>query len=300
MKMLSPLSLVTRPQPTALELVEPPPPDFTQLETYYDVKHEVAWYYLNGQPRPCFTPTLLAELDRWYDEVAGRADPAAREPVRYLVAASKVPGVFNLGGDLSLFQSLIRMGDRGGLLTYARSCIRALYRNMVGLDRGLTTISLVQGDALGGGFEGALSSHVLIAERSARMGLPEVLFNLFPGMGAYSFLSRRVGPSLAERMILSGRLYTAPELHEMGVVDVLAEDGDGEMAVYRYVEQERRARNAYRSMRAVRQVVNPVTHEELTRVVEIWVDAALRLDERDLRRMDRLVARQNQKTAHAA
>ena len=46
---------------------------------------------------------------------------------------------------------------------------------------------------LGGGFEAALSSQVLIAERSARFGFPEIMFNLFPGMGAYSLISRRIG-----------------------------------------------------------------------------------------------------------
>jgi DSF synthase len=283
-----------------IRLVGLPPLGYTQLQTYYDAKHQVAWYYMEGQPRPCFTPTLLAELDRWYDEVAERAIPEAAEPVRYLVAASKVPGVFNLGGDLDLFQRLIRQRDRQGLRGYAGACIEPLYRNMVSLERDLTTISLVQGDALGGGFEAALSSNVVIAERSARLGLPEVLFNLFPGMGAYSFLSRRVGPVLAERIILSGRLYNAEELHAMGVIDVVADDGDGEMAVYRYIEHERRAQNAYRAIRAVRQVVSPVTREELSRVTEIWVDAALRLEDRDLRKMDRLVARQNHKAVSAS
>jgi DSF synthase len=300
MQMLSPLSLMTRENASPVEVRELSHPAYTQLETFYDARHQVAWYYMNGQPRPCFTPTLLAELDHWYDEVALRATPGAAQAVRYLVAASKVPGTFNLGGDLSLFQSLIRRQDRQGLSAYARDCVRPLYRNMVGLERDLTTISLVQGDALGGGFEGALSSNVLVAERSARLGLPEVLFNLFPGMGAYSFLARRVGAALAERIILSGKLYSAEELHGMGVVDVLADDGDGEMAVYRYIEQERRASNTRRALRAVRQVVTPVTREELNRVAEIWVDAALRLEDRDLRKMERLVGRQNHRTAVAA
>ena len=97
----------------------------------------------------------------------------------------------------------------------------------------MTTISLIQGEALGGGFESALSSNVIIAERRARMGFPEILFNLFPGMGAYSLLSRRLGMKRAEDMIFSGRIYTAEELHEMGVVDLLVEDGTGETAVCR-------------------------------------------------------------------
>ena len=57
----------------------------------------------------------------------------------------------------------------------------------------IVTISLVRGNALGGGFEIALSGDVIIAERSAMMGFPEILFNCFPGMGAFQTLSSRVG-----------------------------------------------------------------------------------------------------------
>src|SRR3712207_4090014 len=103
------------------------------------------------------------------------------------------------------------------------------------MDLPVITVALVQGDALGGGFECALAHDLIVAERSAKFGLPEVLFNLFPGMGAYSFLSRRIGRQAAERMILSGRVHTAEELHEMGLVDVLAPDGEGEEAVLDFV-----------------------------------------------------------------
>lgn len=70
---------------------------------------------------------------------------------------------------------------------------------MFHFDTDLTTVSLIQGDALGGGFEASLSSNLIIAERGVKMGLPEVIFNLFPGMGAYSILSRKVGAATAEK-----------------------------------------------------------------------------------------------------
>ena len=54
--------------------------------------------------------------------------------------------------------------DRDELLRYGRACIDVLYRNYVGHDLPLTTISLVQGECLGGGFEAALSSDVIVAE----------------------------------------------------------------------------------------------------------------------------------------
>jgi DSF synthase len=160
------------------------------------------------------------------------------------------------------------------------------------LDLPLTTIALVEGDALGGGFECAISASVLVAEESARMGFPEVLFNLFPGMGAYSFLARKIGRRLAEELIVSGNLYTGRQLYDMGVVDVLAPDGAGEAAVYSFIKKHSKAANGRRAIEMIRREIQPVTHEELMRVVELWADAALRLTERDLRMMDRLVRAQ--------
>jgi DSF synthase len=129
------------------------------------------------------------------------------------------------------------------------------------------------------------------------MGLPEVLFNLFPGMGAYSFLSRRLDPVRAEKMILSGKIYSAEELHAMGVVDVLAEDGEGERAVREYIDRHAHRRNAYRGVFQTRRRVNLVTFEELRDVTDIWVETAMNLGEADLKKMGRLTAAQDRRRA---
>ena len=273
---------------------------YAQLTPYHDAQHQLMWYYMHSADRPCFTPQLLHDIRDFQEDITRMFDSPNGPAVRYLVACSDTPGVFNLGGDLALFRQLITAQDRGGLLRYAKACIEVLYANIINLGRELTTISLVQGDALGGGFEAAMSSNVLIAERSAKLGLPEVLFNLFPGMGAYSMLSRKIGGAQAERMILSGRVYTAEELQEIGVVDVLADDGQGEMAVYDYVKRENRAWNGFHALREATRVANPITYEELMRVTEVWVDAALRLTQRDLRMVERLVSRQTVKSASVA
>ena len=169
--------------------------------------------------------------------------------INYAVLASKTPGVFNLGGDLALFRSAIVHRDRTQLEQYARLCVDDLYPWNRNFDLPVTTISLVQGSALGGGFEAALASSVLIAEESSRMGFPEVLFNLFPGMGAYSFLQRKVGRRVTEELITSGNTYTARQLYDMGVVDVITPDGTGEAAVYSYVRRHTRGGNGRRAFR---------------------------------------------------
>ena len=111
--------------------------------------------------------------------------------LRYLVLGSRVPGVFSLGGDLHFFAPDPRAGPRGAR-RLRLSCVRILHRNLLAA-LPVVTIGLVQGDALGGGFESLLSFDVIVAEKGAKFGLPENLFGLFPGMGAYSLLGASSG-----------------------------------------------------------------------------------------------------------
>jgi DSF synthase len=269
---------------------------YSQIEVKFDPDCAIAWTYLNPSGVPCFNLGLLNELrahDALIEANGGRLlyEGELRQ-IRYYVGASKAKGVFNLGGDLALFVQLISSQDRGALAHYAKLCVDNLYPRICNYNSPMTTISLVQGEALGGGFEIALSSNVIIAERRARMGMPEILFNLFPGMGAYSLLGRRVGMKHAEEMILSGRVYTAEELHRAGVVDVLAEDGAGEAAVYDFVRRNDRRSNGMQAVFGCRQHFHPVTHDELLNITKLWVEAALRLEEKDLKMMSRLARSQ--------
>jgi len=240
---------------------------YEQIVVRFDPDQAIAWTYMNPSGVPCFNLGLLNEL---------RAHDAAIEAsggcllyqgelhrIRYYVGASKSENVFNLGGDLALFVQLVKSQDRDSLMHYAKLCVDNMYPRICNYNSSMTTISLVQGEALGGGFEIALSSNVIIAERRARLGFPEILFNLFPGMGAYSLLGRRIGMKRAEDMIMSGRVYTAAELHEMGVIDVLAEDGTGEMAVREFVDHHDRHRNGMRAMFGCRQHFHPIGYREI-------------------------------------
>ncbi len=93
-------------------------------------------------------------------------------------------------------------------------------------------------------------------------------------------------------MMLSGRLYSAEELYKMGVIDVLAEDGEGETAVNSFIRANRNRQNSFQAIRKVRQCVNPVDYQQLIDICDIWVEAALNLSEKDKRTMMRLVRSQ--------
>ena len=273
--------------------------DESQLKTYYDGKNKAAWLFMKGQPRPSFTPGLLDGISAYFDTIEKEMAESNGEKYDYLISGSDVEGVFNLGGDLDLFCDLIRQKDRDALLEYAIKSIDLIYRNLTHLNSDLTTITLVQGDALGGGFESAISANVVIAERGVKMGLPEVLFNLFPGMGAFSILSRKIGYAAAEKMILSGNVFTAEQLFDMGVVDILAERGEGELAIYRYMKTVSRSNITYNSIRKVKDICNQVSYQELEDIANVWADAALQITDKNLKMMARLVNRQNSRVKSA-
>lgn len=275
--------------------------NFKQLIVTVIPHQNAVWLYFDPKPRSCFTLELLKELDRFQSILKlneGKLPVNGNlVEIEFNVITSH-HRVFNYGGDLDYFVRCISNRDRDALQTYAKYAIDAVYYNHIGRDLDITTISLIHGDALGGGFEAALSSHILIAERQVELGLPEVLFNLFPGMGAYNLLSQRLSPVIAERIILSGRRYSAEELYELGVIDILVDEGEGEFTVNKFIHNNRRRKNCLKSISKIRRIINPINYQELQEIGEIWVDAALHLSEKDLRTMNRLIRSQERYAVH--
>jgi DSF synthase len=174
-----------------------------------------------------------------------------------------------------------------------RLSIEVMYSIYSNMDVPIITISLIRGNALGAGFEGALSCDYIVSERNVQLGFPEVLFNMFPGMGAYSFLARRLDPARIERMILNGRIYSAEELFEMGLIDLLAEDGHGADEVEQFIKKLDKSKNTRRALLQIRNRIHPVTFEEMLDIGEIWVDSAMALAPREIKVMQRLVRSQD-------
>ena len=269
-----------------------------ELDVLYRSEEAALWTFMRPNGRPSFTPTMLHDFEAWQRLIAANFGPG-QVPLRYLVLGSRSPGVFCFGGDLKLFEQLIRSRDRDSLARYGYRCVEILHRNMHALDLPMLTIGLVQGAALGGGFEALLSFDYIVAERDATFGLPEILFGLFPGMGAHALLSRKLGSAMADRLIVSNQTYTAEQMYELGLVHQLAETGEGIAACEDFIRKSERRHPGLVNARKAMKTTLPIGLDELKRIVDLWADAALQLSDGDLRVMNRL-ARAQERVGQAA
>jgi len=274
--------------------------DLPTLETRLEPESGILWARMKHQDRGCYTPALVSDsrsYQQYLKEQCGHLS-AGEMPFKYLVWTSAAKGVFSLGGDLGFFTACVRQGDERALTEYAHRCIDVLHDNYNAMGLPILTCALVTGDAIGGGLESMITNDIVVAEKGAKFGLPEILFNLFPGMGGYSYLVRKIGEKQARAFIEDGRSRSAEEMVELGLVDVLAEPGQGEQALRDYLGQGKR----FTTMRTIRRAckrVDPVQKQELTDIVDIWVELAMQLGVDDLRRMDCLARVQQKKRVKA-
>ncbi len=265
--------------------------DLGQIDVRWDDELSTLWAFMTPNHRPNSNMGLIRDTMAWQRE-SRRVFGDQGNLLKFMVLGSRFPGVFNLGGDLEMFAECIQRRDRETLLRYGVACCEIVDRIWHCNDMNTINIGLAQGDALGGGLEALMCFDVIIAERQARFGLPEILFGLFPGMGAYSILSRRVGPVMARQMIAEGRIYTADEMYDMGIVSLVVDEGEGEAATAAWIKDHLSRHAGYVGINRAGRRVNPMTLAELTDIVETWTDTALCLSDRDLRMMRRLASAQ--------
>jgi DSF synthase len=247
------------------------------------------------RPIQCYSLAAMTEMQRVLQDIT--ETPGM---VQHFVLSSDVAGVFNFGGDLSLFVLLIRAGDMESLRMYGRRCVDLVWWMENASRFGVYTTAMVQGDILGGGLESVLPFHSVIFERSVQAGFPEVLFNLFPGMGAWNFTVRKAGFAIANEMILSGQLYSAEQLKAKYLVDTVVNDGQGEAAIEPLLAAITPHLRGRLAALEARRLCSPVTYDALTAIVDQWTQSAMQLTDRDLRLMERLARAQARKVGGAS
>jgi len=266
-----------------------------QIESNFDISNATVWSFMKFDGRAAFNPNLLDDFQQMHNNIT-RFKQEQPDYFKFLVLGSRHPDYFCLGGDLDHFSQCIARKDREGLFSYGLSSVQILYRTWQITFNKVISIALVQGDALGGGFESLLSFDVICAEKGTKFGFPEHLFGLFPGMGGLTLLGRKLGFSKAEQLVRTGQTMTAEELYEMGVVHILSEPGEGVKDIKKFISRTEPRHNAACSYHLATKRANRLSFNELEDIVKLWVDAAMEITPKELKIMHRLVNAQS-KTA---
>ena len=135
---------------------------------------------------------------------------------------------FVAGADIGFFIDCITEGRLQDNVDFT-ACGQEVFRRID--ESAKTVVAKVDGLALGGGLELALAADVLVASTKAVMGFPETGIGIYPGLGGTQRTSRYVGKELAKYLIFTGRLLSAEEAREIGIVDRVAEPGEIDKAV---------------------------------------------------------------------
>jgi len=166
--------------------------------------------------RPEALNALSTEQAR--DLAAVCAELTADAQLSVVLLTSAVPKAFCVGADLKERRDM----DTDALLRQ-RPVLSSAFRGVLGLP--MPVIAVVEGFALGGGFELALCCDLIVASAAATVGLPETGIGLVPGGGGTQLVSRRAGSNVAADLVLTARRVPATEAHRLGLVDRLTEPG---------------------------------------------------------------------------
>jgi len=145
--------------------------------------------------------------------------------IAVMIMRSTVPGIFCAGADLKE-RAKMAESEVGPFVASARQLTIELS------DLPIPTIAALDGAALGGGLELALSCDMRVAASSAKMGLVETRLAIIPGAGGTQRLSRLVGPSIAKELIFTARVFDGQEARALGVVNHVVEQNDAGDAAF--------------------------------------------------------------------
>ncbi|MBP1932644.1 enoyl-CoA hydratase/isomerase family protein [Ammoniphilus resinae] len=153
-----------------------------------------------------FSPKVMGELNKLLDCVE------SDDEVKVLVLTGVGEKAFVVGNDLPQLAALDPMGAYEQMVTGQKTFLRIH-------ELSKPVIAMVNGYALGGGFELALACDMVFASTNAKFGFPEINLNTMPGWGGTQLAVKKMGLNRAKEMILSGLFYKSEDCREFGFIN---------------------------------------------------------------------------------
>lgn len=140
--------------------------------------------------------------------------------VRVIILTGSGEKAFVAGADIKEFASF-SVEEGKNLASQGQDLLFSFIENM-----SKPVIAAINGFALGGGLELAMSSHIRIASSNAKMGLPEVSLGVIPGYGGTQRLAQLVGRGKANEMVFSAGMISASDALQWGLVNYVTEPNE--------------------------------------------------------------------------
>ena len=192
------------------------------MSTHVRTTHRdgVARIEVDNAPVNALSADVVAELIGALQEVGGSGSR--------VVALTGARSTFIAGADISEFPALL--ADPAAVAAHVRAT-RPLFELLGSIPQ--PVVAVVRGAAVGGGLEVALACDLVVAEDTARVGLPEVKLGLIPGGGGTQRLARQVGRVVASRLVMTGELLGAEEALRLGILSHVVPHGSFDEGVER-------------------------------------------------------------------
>lgn len=227
-------------------------------------------YELRLGAEPCneIGTTMLTALERFLDQVD-------TESAHALVIRSTVRGGFSAGADLRELYNGLKDRPEREHEPAMREFLDRIHSVMNRLDMlPLTTIGMIHGICFGGGFELALTCDILIAEKSARFGFPELRLGIIPGFGGIPRLRRDVSNAVVRDLLLTGRSINAKKAQQIGLVSQMVPVGEGLRAAMATARQATKFDRE--AAKTCKRFMKPLPLEELAQEKEHFLRLAQR------------------------
>jgi enoyl-CoA hydratase/carnithine racemase len=221
---------------------------------------------LDREPANEIGLAMLEELEQF----VAAMNSLAPETSACIIYSDRKHG-FSAGADLrELYHGAAQLSEKERL-SGVRAFLERIHAVFNAIDAApFATIAAVHGVCFGGGFELALTSDIIVADKMARFAFPELRLGLIPGFGGIPRLRRDLGNAFIRDMLLTGRSVNAARAQSVGLVAQLAAEGEALRIARATAAQIVKFDGVTRA--AAKKFIKPIPREELRREIDLFCE----------------------------
>jgi enoyl-CoA hydratase len=230
----------------------------------WEWRESVVEVTLDRQPLNEIGSVMLEDLEKFVAQFKALAPITSA-----CIITSARPGGFCAGADLKELYERARPLPKAKRAAGVRSFLKRIHQVLNAIDASpFITVAAVHGLCMGGGLELALSCDLIVADKMARFGFPELRLGLIPGFGGIPRLRREVGNGFIRDLLFTGRTVKAESAQQAGLVAHLAGEGYALQVARSMAQQVTKFDPETRT--AAKKFIKPIPAGELKKEIELF------------------------------